>query len=83
MTKEQGRLNLSTSQFQRMMNIVYLEGVIDGLLIAKNSYKGTDLFYKYDALIGKQTDRLHQLSKGNTPELLLREMLNTSLHENH
>jgi len=30
-TKEQGQINLPPDQFQRMMNIVHLEGVIAGL----------------------------------------------------
>jgi hypothetical protein len=78
MTREQGRLNLGTEQFQRMMNIVHLEGVICGLDKAKLTYKGSDLYYRYDALIAKQNDRLFELTRGNTPENLLREMLNVT-----
>ena len=50
-TKEQGRLNLPTDQFQRMMNIVHVEGVVAGLTIAKETYKDTNQYYKYDMII--------------------------------
>ncbi len=53
-TKEKGSLNLSTNQFQRLMNIVFIEGVIHGLNKAKQTYKGTDLFYRCDILIFKE-----------------------------
>lgn len=43
-TKEQGRLNLSTQQFQRMMNIVHIEGVVLGLNKAKETYKDTNQY---------------------------------------
>jgi hypothetical protein len=78
MTKEQGHFNLSTEQFQRMMNIVHLEGVINGLDIAKRTYEGTNLYYRYDALIAKQNDKLFGLTHGNSPELLLCEMVKVS-----
>jgi len=33
-TKNEGRLNVETYQFQRMMNIIHIEGVIEGMNIA-------------------------------------------------
>lgn len=74
-TREQGRLNLSTSQFQRMMNIVHLEGVIAGLIKAKDTYKNTNEYHRYDMLIFKQNRKLTDLSGNLTPEMLLQEMV--------
>lgn len=73
-TKEQRRLNLATNQFQRMMNIVHLEGVIAGLIKAKDTYKDTNQFHRYDMIIFKQNRKLTDLSGNQTPELLLQEM---------
>jgi hypothetical protein len=74
-TKEQGRLNLSTEQFQRMMNIVHLEGVILGLSRAKETYKDTNQYYKYDTLILKHDVQLTDLTGNLTPDLLIEEMM--------
>jgi hypothetical protein len=74
-TKEQGRLNLSTEQFQRMMNIVHLEGVILGLSRAKETYKDTNQYYKYDTIIFKHEVQLTDLTGNLTPDLLMEEMM--------
>ncbi len=58
--RHQGKLNLSTEQFQRMMNIVHLEGVICGLNRAKKSYKDT---------------KLSELTGSVPPDVLLQEMV--------
>ena len=63
------------SEFQRMMNIVHLEGVIYGFNRAKETYKNTNLYYKYDTLISKYETQLSNLTQSQTPELLLREMV--------
>jgi len=77
-TKEQGKLNLSTDQFQRMMNIVHVEGVIAGLAKAKETYKDTNQYYKYDILILKENDVLANLTGNLAPDMLLREMMGFS-----
>ncbi|WP_372770115.1 hypothetical protein [Lutibacter sp.] len=77
-TKEQGRLNLPTSQFQRMMNIVHIEGVVAGLAKAKETYKDTNQYYKYDMVILKEKDVLANLTGNLAPDLLLREMMGSS-----
>ena len=74
-TKEQGRLNLSTEQFQRMMNIVHLEGVILGLNKAKETYKDTNQYYKYDTIIFKYEVQLTDLTGNLKPDLLIEEMM--------
>ena len=58
-----------------MMNIVHLEGVISGLGRAKETYKDTNLYYRYDTFISKYNYKLSQLTQSQTPELLLREMV--------
>jgi len=74
-TKEQGRLNLSSQQFQRMMNIVHLEGVVLGLNKAKETYKDTNQYYKYDTIIFKHEVQLSDLTGNLTPDLLIEEMM--------
>lgn len=71
-TKNNGQPNLSTDQFRRMMNIVYLEGVIDG--IRKIKKKSTEEPYKYDMLIFEQETVLKNLTCNLEPKQLLTEM---------
>jgi hypothetical protein len=78
MTKEQGRLNLATQQFQRLMNIVHLEGVILGLNKAKETYINTNQYYKYDIIILGENKKLSDLTGNLTAELLLKEMVQFS-----
>ena len=74
-SRHQGQLNLTPSQFQRMMNIVHLEGVICGLNRAKESYKDTNLYHRYDVIILKYDTKLIQLTGSVPPDLLLQEMI--------
>ena len=71
-------MNLSTDQFQRMMNIVHIEGVIAGLTIAKEANKDTNKYYKYDFIILKEKDVLSDLTGNLAPDMLLREMMELS-----
>ena len=73
-TRDKGNLDLSTEQFQRLMNIVFVEGVINGLNKAKHTYKDTELFSKYDMLIFKEGMKLSGLTGNLTPDKLLKEM---------
>ena len=77
-TKEQGRLNLSSEQFQRTMNIVHLEGVMLGLNNAKETYKDTIHYHKYDLIIFKYGNKLTELTGNLAPEMLLHEMVQFS-----
>jgi len=77
-TKEQGRLNLSTMQFQRLMNIVHLEGVLFGLRKAKEANKDTQAYHKYDILLLKENEVLSKLTGNLEPNLLLKEMVQHS-----
>ena len=74
-SRHQGQLNLATEQFQRMMNIVHLEGVICGLKRAKESYKDTNLYYRYDVKILKYDTKLSELTGSFPPDVLLQEMV--------
>lgn len=75
MTKEQGRLNLPTMQFQRLMNIVHLEGVLFGLHKAKEANKDIQAYHKYDILIFNEELKLADLTRNLSPDLLLKEMV--------
>jgi hypothetical protein len=77
-TRENGQLNLANEQFSRMMNIVYLEGVIMGLNKVKETLKDTNEYYKYDMLIFKHNSNLTLLTGNLQPELLVNEMLSFS-----
>ena len=74
-TKEQGQINLPPDQLQRMMNIVHLEGVILGLNKAKETFKDTNLYYKYDIIIMKNKMNLSELTGNKSPNLLLEQMV--------
>ncbi len=76
--KENGQPQLSSEQFRRWMNIIYLEGFINGLKRVKEANKGNDQFYKYDILIFKEEKRLIDLTGNLKPDALLNEMLNYS-----
>jgi len=56
------------------MNIVFVEGVINGLNKAKHTYKDTKLFYQYDMLIFKESMKLTDLTGNLEPDRLLKEM---------
>ncbi|MGV8946142.1 MAG: hypothetical protein ACOH1N_06905 [Lutibacter sp.] len=74
-TKEQGLINLPLDQFQRMMNIVHLEGVILGLNKAKETFKDTNLYHKYDIILLDNATKLLDLTGNIAPNLLLKEMV--------
>ena len=53
LTKENGQPNLNTEQFRRMMNIVSVEGIIQGMTKIKEKDKDTQYYYKFDLDIFK------------------------------
>ena len=73
-TRDKGGLNLSTAQFQRLMNIVFVEGSISGLNRAKETYKETNQYFRYDIIIFKENKRLTDLTGNLPPDKLLKEM---------
>ena len=73
--KEHGALNLSSRRFQRMINIVYSEGVILGLNKVKEINKNTNQYYKCDTLILKHDVQLTDLTGNLNPDLLTEEMM--------
>ena len=75
-TKDNGQPNLNPDQFRRMMNIVYIEGVINGIKRIKE--KETGQYFKYDVLIFKHDSVLTELTGNLKPNLLLREMYHLS-----
>jgi len=77
-TKEQGLINLTTVQFQRMMNIVHVEGVLLGLNKIKETHNNTNQYFKYDMTIFKQDNILTELTGNLSPDLLLKEMCSLS-----
>ena len=60
------------------MNIVFAEGVKQGLIRAKNRDKDTPQFYRYDMLIFKTERQLADLTGNIAPEGLMLEMYKMS-----
>ena len=77
-TKENGQPRLNNEQFRRMMNIVSIEGVIQGLKIIKEKYKNTAAYYKFDVDIFRQQRVLTELSGNLKPNELMNEMIRFS-----
>lgn len=78
-TKGQGLINLNANQFQRMMNIIHIKGVLLGFNKIKDTLKDSKEFYKYDILIFKQHQTLSNLTGNLNPDILLKEMINLSI----
>lgn len=60
------------------MNIVALEGRINGLNKAKESHKGTDLYFQYDQLIFSIQVQLTDVTGNLKPENLIKELVKLS-----
>ena len=73
-TRDKGSLNLPTAQFQRLMNIVFLEGSISGMYKAKETYKDTNQYYRYDTLLFKMEMQLSDLTGNLEPKDLIKGM---------
>ena len=78
MTRNNGQPHLDLLQFQRMMNIISVEGIIYGLKTIKEKYKDTPGYYQYDTDILNHEKRLGKLSNDLTTEDLFKEMLRSS-----
>lgn len=76
LVKEQGPPHLNPDQFKRMMNIVFLEGMIAGM--EKIKVKEKSQTFKYDMLIFKQNQVLTELTGNLEPNRLIREMYQMS-----
>lgn len=74
-TKEYGSINVDTYQFQRMMNIVHIEGVLVGMNKIKETLKNTPESFKYELFIFKQGQKLTELTGNLEPILLVEEMM--------
>jgi hypothetical protein len=76
--KENGQPQMSSESFRTMMNVIYLEGVINGLNKSKEAHKGTDAYYKYDVSIFREEKRLTDITGNLDPDDLLKRMLSYS-----
>jgi len=71
---EHGSLNLSSDQWKRVMNIVYLEGSIHSL----RSIIDPKHPFRYDTIIFKYQKRLTELTGNQNPGNLIKEMYRLS-----
>ncbi|TYA74227.1 hypothetical protein [Seonamhaeicola marinus] len=76
--RNQGVPSLSNDCFTIFMNIVHLEGSINGLNNFKIKAKDTSDFYKYDVEIAKYGEKLNDLIKGLEPNELLQKLVSDS-----
>jgi len=80
MTRNNGQPHLDLIQFQRMMNIISVEGIIYGLKMIKEKYKDTPGYFQYDTDIFNHKKRLDKLSNNLTPEDLFKDLIESSEH---
>lgn len=73
-TKENGVPNLSEYQFRKMMNIVHLEGEVNGMKYLKEKLINTKGFNKYDIFIFKKETHITDLTGNLEPSELVKEM---------
>ena len=69
---------MNTEQFRRMMNIISVEGIIQGMNRIKEKYKNTQYYYKYDLDIFKHQRVLTTPTGNLKAEDLIREMMRFS-----
>jgi len=74
MARDNGQPNLNNDQFRRMMNIISVEGIIQGISILKEKYKNTNEYYKYDVDLIKYQSILDKLTHNSTPQDLFKEI---------
>ena len=67
LVKENGQPQMSSEAFRKIMNIVYLEGVINGLNKSKEANKGTDLYYRFDLTIFREQKKIAKLTDNSNP----------------
>jgi len=77
-TSENGQPNLNAEQFKRMMNITFIEGVLQGVSKIKEQYIDSQYYYKFDTIIFKHDLVLTKLTGNLEPKELLREMYKLS-----
>ncbi len=70
-TKENGQPDLSHDQFRRMMNIIFVEGMLQGMNQIKTREKGA---FKHDITLFSQDTVLTNLTGNLKPQELVREM---------
>ncbi len=70
-TKQNGQPNLSPDQFKRMMNIIFVEGILQGINQIKTKEKQA---FRFDILLFNQDTVLTDLTGNLSPKELVREM---------
>ena len=73
--RNQGVPNLNVEQYARLMNIVFLEGRLQELLVLKESIQNREEYYKYDVRINRITNKIKELSFDNLPKELMQNMI--------
>ena len=72
-TREHGQLNLPDHQFQKMMNIIHIEGVIEGMERIKKDLPD-DLKYKFNLQVVSMERGLKMLTDDLESSELMRGM---------
>jgi hypothetical protein len=66
-----GSPNLQPDQFKQLMNLIHLEGQIDGIDRVIDKFKHIDPPHKYDFVKVNINKLIHEVSKGLSPSELL------------
>ena len=74
MIKEQGTPHLSQKSFQKIMNIVWLEGQLTGLSKAKENIHNKDEKYRFDILVHDVNKQLTELTGNRKPHEVMRNL---------
>jgi hypothetical protein len=67
----QGSPNLEPDQFKQMMNLIHLEGQIEGINQIIEKFKNTDNPQKYEFVKVGINQKITQVSKNRSPEELI------------
>jgi hypothetical protein len=79
--KNNGIPNIAVSEYQKVFNIVSLENRIDELYRLKDKERNQDRKYRFDIRIKHLEDQLNRLTMENTPQNILKYMLNKSMYD--
>jgi len=74
LARDNGQPNLNNEQFRRMLNIISVEGIIQGISLLKEKYNNPSEYYKYDTFIFKHDTILNDLTGNLSPSDLMKEM---------
>jgi hypothetical protein len=80
--KNQGIPHINVKEYQKLFNIISLEIRIDELTNLKREERSQDRKYSYDIRINDLQRQVNRLTMENSPQNVLKYMINESRFEN-